>query len=201
MALALGIGVGAVAALDLPSRSDVSTVVSASTREEPTARRTAPSRPPSAPRTSSVLGEAATETRPETEPEAERNTARATTREPPAVTTAPPAATSAPARSTPARATAATTPARTTAPSSPGFRPSRTWAWPPVGGADYYLVEFFRAGERIYRGRPTRPQLRLPASVAFTPGVYRWTVRPGFGDPAENDLRAPIVDSGFTVGD
>lgn len=198
-ALALGVGVGAVAALDLPSRSDVSTVVSASTREEPTAGRTAPSRPPTAPRTSSVLGEVATDAQPEPEPEP--STVPATTRERPATTTARPGTTAPATPSKPAPATTRTTSPRTTAAPSSGFRPSRTWAWPPVSGADYYLVEFFRAGKPIYRGRPTQPQLRLPASVAFTPGAYRWTVRAGFGDPAENNLQAPIVDSGFTVGD
>lgn len=202
-ALALGVGVGAVAALDLPSRSNVSTVVSASTREDSSTRRKAPSPPPTVPRTSSVLGEVATEAGPETEPATQRETTPATTQQRPSATTAPQAATSprAPAKTTQSQPTTSRTQTRTTAPSTPGFRPSRNWAWPPVRGADYYLVEFFRAGERIYRARPTQPQLRLPDSVVFTPGAYRWTVRAGFGDPAANDLRTRIVDSGFTIGD
>ena len=85
----------------------------------------------------------------------------------------------------------------TTQPSS--FTPSRNWAWPPTEGADYYFVEFFRAGQVFYTARPTEPRLTLPDRITFAPGVYRWRVRPGRGDPTENRLDAPIVDSEFVI--
>ncbi|MEO5576167.1 MAG: hypothetical protein ABIR67_12500 [Gaiellaceae bacterium] len=84
-------------------------------------------------------------------------------------------------------------------PASPGFKPTRNWAWAPVSNADYYNVELRRGGEWIYRASPSEPRLTLPKSVDFRPGTYRWIVRPGFGERAENRVGKPVVDSGFTV--
>lgn len=105
----------------------------------------------------------------------------------------PPAGTTAPATTTPRPATTQAAPDRS------GFQPTRSWAWAPVEGADYYSVEFTRGGERFYRAAPTQPRLTLPDSVVFRPGSYRWRVRPGFGGRSANRLGDPVVDSSFTV--
>jgi hypothetical protein len=227
VALAFGIAIGAVAALDLPSRLDASAVVgersnSAAAAQQAqlptivaqrplappvtTARpkvttapvrrprpaparttpvRTAPAGTTTAPRTSGARPS------PPASPPAATTTAaaaKATTQSPPAVK---------------AQSTRTTTqPPTTTAPLPPprsDFAPSRNWAWPPAENADYYLVEFFRAGQPLYQARPTEARLTLPQSIAFTPGVYRWRVRPGHGAPAGNRLDAPIVDSEFIL--
>ena len=205
-ALAFGIAIGAAAALDLPSRLDASTVTDRSLTAE-AAERTAvqrsssaatttakqPSQPPSRPRTT-PQGTASSTTSAGPVPAAPATTATADAER--KTTTAPQApTTSAPPRASPRPRSPGT---RATPPRS-DFTPSRTWAWPPVADADYYLVEFFRDGEPLYRARPTAARLTLPRSVQFTPAVYRWRVRPGRGAPSANLFGDPIVDSEFTV--
>ena len=92
--------------------------------------------------------------------------------------------------------------ATTTAPrvaESSGFRPTRDWAWAPVDGADYYSVQFLRGGTGLYRTWTENTRIRLPDSVVFRPGSYRWVVRPGFGERSAGRLGPPVVDSSFTV--
>jgi hypothetical protein len=86
-----------------------------------------------------------------------------------------------------------------TAPESSDFRPARQWAWAPVDDADYYVVAFKRNGKAFFGTRTVRPRLTLPVGVEFTPGTYRWTVRPGYGAREANELGPPLVDSSFTV--
>jgi hypothetical protein len=86
-----------------------------------------------------------------------------------------------------------------TAPQSSDFTPARQWAWAPVADADYYAVEFHRNGKAFFRTRTAETRLTLPASVDFSPGAYRWIVRPGYGTRAANELGPPLVDSSFTV--
>jgi hypothetical protein len=88
---------------------------------------------------------------------------------------------------------------RTQAPPAPAFVPTRRWGWGPVKGADYYVVDFFRAGEPFYHATPNEASLSLPDSVVFRPGAYRWVVRPGFGKPVQKRLGATIIDSKFEV--
>jgi hypothetical protein len=105
------------------------------------------------------------------------------------------------------RATTTTTRATTTTKAAtkprktvPGaIQPARNWAWAPVPKATYYTIEFLRGTNRLYRTVASRPRLTLPGSVVFSPGAYRWIVRPGFGTRAENRLGRPVVDSTFTV--
>ena len=130
-----------------------------------------------------------------TSPSALPTTSGATTRpKPPVAPTSPKTAST----TTPAAATTTTRPA-TTAASPQGFEPTRNWAWAPVKDADYYDVVFTRSGKLFYRASPIEPRLTLPAAVVFGPGVYRWVVRPGFGERGARDLGAPVVDSPFTV--
>lgn len=157
-----------------PARTAPTTTRAASTAP---ARKAAPStiRSAAPPTTSAVLGTQATE------PSAPQETAPARTqRSAPSAPTAPAGTTAAEAQSS-------------------GFRPTREWAWAPVDGADYYSVRFVRGGTDLYRTSTEQPRLRLPDSVAFEPGSYRWIVRPGFGEPSENRIGAPIVDSTFSV--
>jgi hypothetical protein len=218
-ALVAGLGIGLLAGLDvLPARTDLlglgsdgervaaesettngattTSPTTAPTRTRPaetnrgaatTARQSGTQRPAPkpapkpAPTTAvdSVLGAVA--------PRPNANTSPSSTVTPPPATTTPSATTTAPARTT-----------RTQAP-APAFVPTRRWGWGPVKGADYYVVDFFRAGEPFYHAAPTEASLSLPDSVVFRPGVYRWVVRPGFGKPAEKRLGAAIIDSKFEV--
>lgn len=223
-ALAVGIAIGALLAIDLPSRFDASAVIGNRSLTAEAARRAQLPQTVAEPADgveTNGTGPNAVETtpvRPGTVPERETTAATATSRpKPPARTApattrpparpAPPAAprtttetTTAPPRRTTARPPTTTPAATTTAlPPESDFTPSRNWAWPPVAGADYYLVEFFRAGQYLYVARPTVPRLTLPASVRFVPGVYRWRVRAGRGVPGANRLDPPLVDSQFIL--
>ena len=186
-ALAL-VGAGAVtlAVLQLASGGpDLSRLVSAresssttgeipaSTARATTTAETQPAattqRPPTAPATTQATTRPATTSR----PPAQRPTAPATTSDVLGTTAEttrpkPPAAPTAPG--TTATPQAATTRPATTAASPPGFKPTRNWAWAPVQGADYYDVQFSRAGVVFYRASPTEPRLTLPESVVFRPG-------------------------------
>jgi hypothetical protein len=59
-----------------------------------------------------------------------------------------------------------------------------------------YQVTFLRNGRAFYRTRTRAPRAELPQRVRFTPGSYRWTVRPVIAGA----LGDPIVDSTFEVG-
>lgn len=220
-ALAFGIAIGALLAIDLPSRFDASAVIGnrsltaeAAQRaklpqtvvDQPQGGQAIPVAPPepgtgaatttSRPKPPAPPTPAKTPTQPPARPAppaAPRTTAEATTA-PPRTTTAPPRTTTAPPRTTTTRAATTAAP-----PPQSDFTPSRNWAWPPVEGADYYFVEFFRAGQHLYLARPTVPRLRLPDSIEFVPGVYRWRVRAGRGVPSANRLDPPIVDSQFVI--
>ncbi len=99
----------------------------------------------------------------------------------------------------PAKTTRPATTKRPGAAPATGFKPTRNWAWAPVEDADYYNVVFTWSGRTFYRASPTEPRLRLPSTVVFRPGPYRWVVRPGFGARAARNLGRPVVDSPFTV--
>jgi len=89
---------------------------------------------------------------------------------------------------------------------------SRTFVWPPVADADYYLVVFSRGGDKIFRARPSSPRLVLPAHWTFhgthynlLPGRYSWMVRPGYGSRARGrygpaTVRAKLVIQRGSVG-
>jgi hypothetical protein len=204
-ALVAGLGIGLLAGLDvLPARTDIpgfgSDRESASVASETTGAATAPSQRASVP----------TRTR----PAATTTRAAAVTTQPskarrPTPKPAPPAAVdsvlgtivTSPKPTPPTSSTVKTPPASATtqAPPAKGFTPARKWGWSPVAGADYYVVEFFRAAKPFYRATATGTSLQLPDSVVFRPGAYRWVVRPGFGQPAAKRLGAPTIDSAFEV--
>lgn len=148
----------------------------------PTPRRTAPVAPT---RSSSPTNERPDEPEPTTAPRPSPATSPTTTTAP------PPAQAGAGGRS---RTAPAPPPTRTSAPSD--FTPARVFLWPAADGATFYAVTFLRNGSTFYSARVSRPRLALPESIRFTPGSYRWIVRPG---TAGQPLRSPIVDSTFTV--
>ena len=80
------------------------------------------------------------------------------------------------------------------------FQPARTFAWASQARAAYYQVAFFRNGRRFYQRRTSSPRVILPRRVQFTPGDYRWTVRPAVRVQNGMRLAAPIVDSKFRIG-
>lgn len=204
-ALAFGIGIGAAAALDLPSRIDASGVASDRSTAEAAARvplpRTVAEGVPEEPTTTAS---AEPDRQPSSPPARPRTTPAATAPVLPPPTSGGPSTRAERTTTTPTPSARRTTqaPATTAAPRVPpesNFTPSRNWAWPPSEGAEYYLVEFFRDGKLLYRARPTEARLTLPQSVTFTPGRYRWRVRPGEGPLAANRVGDPIVDSEFVL--
>jgi hypothetical protein len=87
-----------------------------------------------------------------------------------------------------------------------GDSASRTFVWPLVRGADYYNVQFLRGRRKMFEAWPRKPRLAVPArgvssgrAFTFSPGRYRWLVRPGFGTPASRRYGRPIVVSTFAV--
>jgi hypothetical protein len=118
-----------------------------------------------------------------------------------ATTTAPRATTQ---QTTTQRATTTTTQRTTTQPTTPppgasASAPARVFAWPATVGASYYLVRIFRGTTQIHEARPAAPRLVLPTRIRFTKGTYRWTVQPGTGTRAQNNVGQPIVNSVFEV--
>jgi outer membrane biosynthesis protein TonB len=155
--------------------------------------------PPAAPRTS--------------QPATPQRTQPPTVREkPPAARKKPPAARKKPAvkraepkrapvrRPKPKPAAPPKSQARSSTPTKPRnqpkFTPARTFSWPPQARAASYQVTFLRNGRAFYRTRTRAPRAELPQRVRFTPGSYRWTVRPVIAGA----LGDPIVDSTFEVG-
>jgi len=80
--------------------------------------------------------------------------------------------------------------------SANSLKPARVFAWPVSAGAAVYVVTFLRNGRPFYSARVSEPRLALPEKIQFTPGSYRWIVRPGAAGEA---LGSPIVDSTFTI--
>ena len=75
------------------------------------------------------------------------------------------------------------------------IQPARVFVWPPVEGATAYTVRFFRDGEPFHTARVAGPRLAIPRRIVFTPGAYRWVVRP----QTAGGLGNPIIDSTFSV--
>jgi hypothetical protein len=115
---------------------------------------------------------------------------------------------SAPAGRTANRSAGAPTPAISTATSqrsdpvrvrTTGER-ARAFGWPPVAKADFYLVDFYRGGTKIYEARASRPRLTLPAQWTFrgrryrlNPGHYQWAVRAVLGSRTKGrDVRVVV---------
>jgi hypothetical protein len=94
-------------------------------------------------------------------------------------------------------------PRRATPPKRRGktrFEPARTFAWAARARAAFYRVDLFRNGAPFYHARTRDSQLTLPRRVRFSPGNYRWTVRPAIRHQSGIRLEDPIVDSTFRVG-
>jgi hypothetical protein len=82
----------------------------------------------------------------------------------------------------------------------------RSFAWAPVRGAASYLVQFYRARTEIFRARPSKPRVVVPARWSFRghdyslePGRYRWSVRPRLGGRARRSYGQPVVLSQLVV--
>jgi hypothetical protein len=85
-------------------------------------------------------------------------------------------------------------------------RSPRSFAWAPVNGAASYLVQFYRSRTEIFRARPSKPRVVVPARWSFRghayslePGRYRWSVRPRLGGPARRSYGQPVVLSQLVV--
>lgn len=207
-ALVAGLGIGLLAGLDvLPARTDILDRISGdeSTQAQAETTSTATRSPTTAPTRTRPVGttpaaattsKAAPTRRPAPKPAPKPATTTAVDSVLGTVATAPTTKTSPSPPVAPRPAT--TTRAEATRP-APAFVPTRTWGWGPVKGADYYVVDFFRAGEPFYHASPAAASLSLPDSVVFRPGEYRWVVRPGFGKAAAKRLGAAIIDSTFKV--
>jgi hypothetical protein len=82
----------------------------------------------------------------------------------------------------------------------------RTFVWPPVSGAAFYRVEFFRGRRKVFEASPTKPRLELPLSWShggrrfrLTRGKYRWEVRPAFGARSRPRYGPPVTRSTWTA--
>jgi hypothetical protein len=82
----------------------------------------------------------------------------------------------------------------------------RSFAWAPVRGARSYLVQFYRARTEIFRARPSKPRVVVPARWSFRghdyslePGRYRWSVRPRLKGRARRSYGQPVVLSQLVV--
>jgi hypothetical protein len=95
------------------------------------------------------------------------------------------------------------------APPPPAVRPpaaaqklpaDRVFSWAPAKGALYYRVEFFRNGKLFHAAQTADPALRLPGTLRFPPGAYRWSVRPATVGNDGVAMRAAILTRSFRVG-
>jgi hypothetical protein len=64
------------------------------------------------------------------------------------------------------------------------------YTWKVTPGAVYYHVSFVRNGKQFYDTQTADPWIRVPDSMKFPPGIYRWSVRP-----------AVVGDTGIVVGE
>ena len=74
-------------------------------------------------------------------------------------------------------------------PTPPGQAP-RLYTWEPTEGAAYYQVTFVRDGRTFHSAETPNPWLKLPGTLRFPPGTYRWTVQPALAG-----------DDGVALGD
>lgn len=84
--------------------------------------------------------------------------------------------------------------------------PASVFVWLPIRGASHYKVEFFRGGRKVFQATTVKARLELPRRWTFkgrrfevTPGVYGWSVRPGFGARSKARYGATIVASRWSV--
>jgi hypothetical protein len=89
---------------------------------------------------------------------------------------------------------------------APATPSARAFAWVAAPHATYYLVQFYRRGDEIFRARPSAPRLLVPAHWTFNgrrysllPGRYRWSVRPGYGRPAQARYGQPVVSAKLVI--
>jgi hypothetical protein len=85
--------------------------------------------------------------------------------------------------------------------------PTRLFAWLSDRRARYYHVRFSKGTRIVFEAWPTDARVTVPLrgrfrgrSFAFTPGRYRWAVRPAFGLRSQARYGAPIVRSVWVVG-
>ena len=77
--------------------------------------------------------------------------------------------------------------------------PAREYAWRSFAGALFYQATLMRNGRSIYQARTVQPHVRLPASIRFTPGSYRFVVRPGVVGDAGVQYGTPILEKRYQV--
>ena len=87
------------------------------------------------------------------------------------------------------------------APARPGRAPSRLYVWAPVEGAVFYQVAFVRNGEPFHTAETADAWLRVPDSLKFTPGTYRWSVRPAIAGDSGVVVADAVVVRTFRVAD
>jgi hypothetical protein len=78
--------------------------------------------------------------------------------------------------------------------------------WKRVAHTDYYNVQLFRGGRKIFSSWPTRTRLRLHRAWRYaghrqrlTPGAYRWYVWPGYGRRSQRAYGAVLGIRTFTI--
>ena len=81
----------------------------------------------------------------------------------------------------------------------PPGRAARTYSWAATEGAVYYQVTFVRDGKPFHTAETPNAWLRVPNTLQFPPGTYRWSVRPAIADAAGIVLGDAVVVHTFRV--
>jgi hypothetical protein len=84
--------------------------------------------------------------------------------------------------------------------------PGRVFAWQRVPRATYYTVRLYRGGVRVFEASVAGTRVRVPVSWVFErrrqrllPGIYEWSVRPGYGARSRALYGDAVVRANLTV--
>jgi hypothetical protein len=83
-------------------------------------------------------------------------------------------------------------------PTPPGQAP-RLYTWAPSEGAAYYQVTFVRDGRTFHSAETPNPWLKLPETLRFPPGTYRWSVQPALPGDDGVSLEDAVLVRTFRV--
>ena len=82
----------------------------------------------------------------------------------------------------------------------------RVFAWQPVPRATYYTVRLYRGAEKIFQASVSRTRVRVPGSWIFerraerlVPGIYQWSVRPGYGPRSRSRYGGAVLRANLTI--
>jgi hypothetical protein len=74
------------------------------------------------------------------------------------------------------------------------------YVWAPVPGALFYHVAFLRDGKLFHQAQTADAFLRVPKTLKFLPGTYRWSVSPAIVGDSGVVVGEPVLVRTFRVG-